>query len=166
MEIKEAYEQYFNTVYGYLSTLTGGNHSLAEELTQETFYRATKKISEFRGDAKMSTWLCQIAKFVYYQSLDKKRRRKEVSFDEAVEIAMHEETQQVIQQHLLECESCRQTYEDMTRELDITANKKKKKKNRRHKYRKKNLVRIWILGYLLVLALIMAFCIIDMCLFF
>lgn len=97
MEIKEAYEQYFNTVYGYLSTLTGGNHSLAEELTQETFYRATKKISEFRGDAKMSTWLCQIAKFVYYQSLDKKRRRKEVSFDEAVEIAMHEETQKSIE---------------------------------------------------------------------
>ncbi|MGN0394578.1 MAG: RNA polymerase sigma factor [Coprococcus sp.] len=97
MEIKEAYEQYFNTVYGYLSTLTGGNHSLAEELTQETFYRATKKISEFRGDSKMSTWLCQIAKFVYYQSLDKKRRRKEVSFDEAVETAMHEEMQKSIE---------------------------------------------------------------------
>ena len=77
MEIKEAYEQYFNTVYGYLCTLTGGNYNLAEELTQETFYRATKKISEFRGESKMSTWLCQIAKYVYYQSLDKKRRRKE-----------------------------------------------------------------------------------------
>lgn len=97
MEIKEAYEQYFNTVYGYLSTLTGGNYNLAEELTQETFYRATKKISEFRGDSKMSTWLCQIAKYVYYQSLDKKRRRKEVSFDEAVEIAMQEDTQKSIE---------------------------------------------------------------------
>ena len=97
MEIKEAYEQYFNTVYGYLCTLTGGNHNLAEELTQETFYRATKKISEFRGESKMSTWLCQIAKYVYYQSLDKKRRRKEVSFDEAVELAMQEETQKSIE---------------------------------------------------------------------
>ena len=97
MEIKEAYEQYFNTVYGYLCTLTGGNYNLAEELTQETFYRATKKISEFRGEAKMSTWLCQIAKYVYYQSLDKKRRRKEVSFDEAVELAMQEETEKAIE---------------------------------------------------------------------
>ena len=97
MEIKEAYEQYFNTVYGYLCTLTGGNHNLAEELTQETFNRATKKISEFRGEAKMSTWLCQIAKYVYYQSLDKKRRRKEVSFDEAVELAMQEETEKAIE---------------------------------------------------------------------
>lgn len=91
------YEQYFNTVYGYLCTLTGGNYNLAEELTQETFYRATKKISEFRGESKMSTWLCQIAKYVYYQSLDKKRRRKEVSFDEAVELAMQEEMQKSIE---------------------------------------------------------------------
>lgn len=97
MEIKEVYEQYFNTVYGYLCTLTGGNYNLAEELTQETFYRATKKISEFRGESKMSTWLCQIAKYVYYQSLDKKRRRKEVSFDEAVELAMQEEMQKSIE---------------------------------------------------------------------
>ncbi|MBP3603896.1 MAG: sigma-70 family RNA polymerase sigma factor [Lachnospiraceae bacterium] len=97
MEIKEVYEQYFNTVYGYLCTLTGGNYDLAEELTQETFYRATKKISEFRGECKISTWLCQIAKYVYYQSLDKKRRSKEVPFDEAVEIAMHEEVQKSIE---------------------------------------------------------------------
>ena len=55
MDIKEAYEQYFNTVRGYLTTLTGGNYDQAEELTQETFYRATLKISEFRGDCKMST---------------------------------------------------------------------------------------------------------------
>ena len=97
MEIKEAYEKYFNTVYGYLSTLTGGNHSLAEELTQETFYRAIKKIPQFRGDSKMSTWLCQIANFVYYQSLDKKRRGKEVSLDEAVENAMQEELQKSLE---------------------------------------------------------------------
>ena len=97
MEIKEVYEQYFNTVYGYLCTLTGGNYDLAEELTQETFYRATKKISEFRGECKISTWLCQIAKYVYYQSLDKKRRSKEVPFDETVEIAMHEEVQKSIE---------------------------------------------------------------------
>ncbi len=97
MEIKKAYEQYFDTVFGYLCTLTGGNYDLAEELTQETFYRATKKISEFRGDCKMSTWLCQIAKYVYYQNLDKKRRRKEVAFEEAVEIAVHEDMQKSIE---------------------------------------------------------------------
>lgn len=99
MEIKQAYEQYFNTVFGYLTTLTGGNQSLAEELTQETFYRATKKISEFRGDCKMSTWLCQIAKFVYYQSLDKKRRRQEVSFEETIVIEAPQGPQKQVEEN-------------------------------------------------------------------
>lgn len=97
MEIKEAYEQYFNTVFGYLCTLTGGNYDLAEELTQETFFRATKKISEFRGECKMSTWLCQIAKYAYYQSLDKKRRSREVPFEKAVELAMQEEIEKSLE---------------------------------------------------------------------
>lgn len=97
MEIKQAYEQYFNTVFGYLTTLTGGNQNLAEELTQETFFRATKKITEFRGDCKMSTWLCQIAKYTYYQSLDKKQRKKEVSFDEAVTIEAPQDLQKQLE---------------------------------------------------------------------
>ena len=45
----------------------------------------------------MSTCLCQIAKFVYYYSLDKKRRGKEVSLDEAVENAMQEELQKSLE---------------------------------------------------------------------
>ncbi len=92
-DISQAYEHYFDTVYGYLLTLTGGNADMAEELTQETFYRATVKITGFRGDCKMSTWLCQIAKYTFYQNLDKKRRRREVPFDDAVETAMQEETE-------------------------------------------------------------------------
>ena len=82
MEIKEAYEQYFNTVFGYLCALTGGNYDLAEELTQETFFRATKKISEFRGECKMSTWLCQIAKHLLYQTYAKAGRQVIMEQDE------------------------------------------------------------------------------------
>ena len=92
------YEQYFETVYGYLYTLTGGNPDAAEELTQETFYRATKKISEFRGDSKLSTWLCQIAKFSYYQSIDKKNRLKEVPFDDTFEAVSHSSTENKIEE--------------------------------------------------------------------
>ena len=33
----------------------------------------------------------------------------------SIENMVSEETQQVIQQHLLECESCRQAYEDMAK---------------------------------------------------
>ena len=41
--IEEIYKEYFKTVYKYLFCLTS-NHDLAEELTQETFYKAVKKI--------------------------------------------------------------------------------------------------------------------------
>ncbi|MBO7334157.1 MAG: sigma-70 family RNA polymerase sigma factor [Lachnospiraceae bacterium] len=92
------YEQYFETVYGYLYTLTGGNPDAAEELTQETFYRATKKISEFRGDSKLSTWLCQIAKFSYYQSIDKKKRLKEVPLDDTFEAVSPSSTENKIEE--------------------------------------------------------------------
>lgn len=96
VNIEEAYKEYFDTVYGYLFSLTGGNQYLSEELTQETFYRATNKINEFRGDSKMSTWLCQIAKYAFYQTLDKEKRRKEISLDDAVEMAMGEEIEKSI----------------------------------------------------------------------
>lgn len=36
--MKTVYEEYFQTVYGYLLSLTSGNQELAEELTQETFF--------------------------------------------------------------------------------------------------------------------------------
>ncbi|MBE5877296.1 MAG: sigma-70 family RNA polymerase sigma factor [Lachnospiraceae bacterium] len=91
MDMKKVCEEYYQTVYGYLITITGGNYDLAEELTQETFYRAIKNAGKFRGDCKMSTWLCQIAKFGFYQHLDKKNRRKEVSMDTAIEQAAEQQ---------------------------------------------------------------------------
>ena len=91
MDMKKVCEEYYQTVYGYLITITGGNYDLAEELTQETFYRAIKNAGKFRGDCKMSTWLCQIAKFSFYQHLDKKNRRKEVSMDIAIEQAAEQQ---------------------------------------------------------------------------
>ena len=90
-DMREAYEEYFHTVYGFLMVLTGGDRDLSEELTQETFYRAVKNAAKFRGDCKMSTWLCQIAKYAFYQHLDKKRRRPEISLEDMVETGIDEQ---------------------------------------------------------------------------
>ncbi len=38
-----------------------GSLSDAEDLTQETFLRAYQHLESFRGQSKLSTWLCQIA---------------------------------------------------------------------------------------------------------
>lgn len=72
------------------------------------------------------------------------------------------ETDEVIREHLQQCENCKQIYEDMSRDINLISHKKRKKK---HKYRRKNFMCLLILGYLLFLLSIIAFCIIDVCLF-
>ena len=57
----EIYKQYSQTVFKYIFCLTD-NKELAEDITQETFVIAVQKINTFRGDCKLSVWLCQIAK--------------------------------------------------------------------------------------------------------
>ncbi|MBE6648201.1 MAG: sigma-70 family RNA polymerase sigma factor [Ruminococcaceae bacterium] len=42
------------------------DESLAEELTQETFFRAYMNISNLRSENAASVWLCQIAKNCYF----------------------------------------------------------------------------------------------------
>ena len=45
----------------------------AEDLTQETFYQAVRSIDRFNGSCKVSVWLCQIAKHLWYQHLRKRK---------------------------------------------------------------------------------------------
>ena len=82
LDIKENFDEYYHTVFGFLMSLTGGDYNLSEELTQETFYRAVKNSATFKGESKVITWLCQIARFVFYQYLDKKKKKNEVPLTE------------------------------------------------------------------------------------
>ena len=51
-----------------------GEQSVAEELTQETFLGAYKGIQSLRGEAKLQTWLCAIAKNVVGKSFRSNRK--------------------------------------------------------------------------------------------
>ena len=57
IEFEEIYERYFKDVYKYALSLTH-NADLAEELTQETFFKALKAIDRFDGRCKLFVWLC------------------------------------------------------------------------------------------------------------
>lgn len=72
-DIEKIYEDYFQTVYKYLFCLTN-NSDISEELTQETFYKAVKKIDTYKGECKISVWLCQIAKNLWYDECRKNKR--------------------------------------------------------------------------------------------
>lgn len=68
-EFEELYTRYQKDVYYFLLKLTGYEESLAEELTQDSFYQAYLSLKRFRGECTVKSWLCQIAKNTYYRYL-------------------------------------------------------------------------------------------------
>ena len=91
--MQEIYKEHSNTVYKYLFCLTG-NEDLSEELTQETFAIAVKEIKKFKGNCKVSVWLCQIAKHLWYKELKKKKRN--ISIEEISDIQDSENLENLI----------------------------------------------------------------------
>lgn len=81
---EELWRDYSSVVYRYLLSLSGDG-DLADELTAETFYRAWLHIGSFRGDCKIETWLCQIAKNAL--SKEQRRRGRHMPWEAAPEIA-------------------------------------------------------------------------------
>ena len=69
---EKLYEAHYMRVFSYAMTLTG-DRSQAEEITQETFFRAFSRQSAFREESDEVTWLCAIAKNYFF---DEKRRQK------------------------------------------------------------------------------------------
>lgn len=72
-DMQTVYQRHAQTVYKFLLAKTRDPH-LAEELTQETFYQAVRSVDRFDGTCKVSVWLCQIAKHLWYQQLRKQKR--------------------------------------------------------------------------------------------
>lgn len=70
-DFDQVYAEYFTKVYKFTLTLTG-EANLAEEITQEAFFKALKNIDSFRGGCRIDTWLCQIAKNTFYSLADKR----------------------------------------------------------------------------------------------
>lgn len=67
-DFEAVYGEYREMVYRFLLRLCA-NRNLAEELTQETFYRAMRQWARFRGACSVSTYLCAIAKRLYIDTL-------------------------------------------------------------------------------------------------
>ena len=72
-DIEIVYDKYFKDVYKYVLSLTL-NESIAEEVTQETFFKAIKNIDKFDGRCTLFVWLCQIAKNTFFTHYQKSKR--------------------------------------------------------------------------------------------
>lgn len=86
-DFQEVYDLYFKDVYKYALSLSR-DPDIAEEVTQETFFKALKSIDSFRGQCRLYVWLCQIAKNTYFTYAGKQPKaaaEREVSSGETME---------------------------------------------------------------------------------
>ena len=72
-DFEEVYRRYFADVYKYVLALSR-DEAVAEEVTQETFFKALTAIDGFRGQCQLRVWLCQIARNQYL-TLCRERKR-------------------------------------------------------------------------------------------
>ena len=87
-DYQEIYSLYFQDVYKYVLALSR-DPSLAEEITQEAFFKALKSLDSFQGQCKLYVWLCQIAKNTYLSYLKKhKEQEKEETLTSSLEEMM------------------------------------------------------------------------------
>ena len=79
MTLEEIYLDNYPIVFGYLLSLCGDPVE-AEELTAQTFFKAVENIRRYDKTCKPSTWLCTIARNLYFNEC--KRKKRHVSLDE------------------------------------------------------------------------------------
>lgn len=73
-EFEKLYRDHYSGIYRFLLRLCG-DHYLAEELAQETFYQAILSLHRFRGGCEIFTWLASLAKHTYFKYLRKQKKR-------------------------------------------------------------------------------------------
>ena len=73
MDYEKLYNSYYMQVYSYAVALTK-NPEQAEEIAQHTFVKALSSKAGYKGKSSELTWLCSIAKNLYYDELRRNQR--------------------------------------------------------------------------------------------
>ncbi len=82
----ELVNEYKKRIY-YLAYSLTSNHADALDLSQEAFIKVYKSIHKFRGRSSFYTWLYRITVNICLNHLKRESKKKEVSFDERIEVA-------------------------------------------------------------------------------
>lgn len=82
-EFEIIYDEYFKDVYRFILSLSK-NSTIAEDVVQETFFKALTNINSLKDETKIKPWLFQIARNTYLNYINK--NVKNISIDQ-IEIA-------------------------------------------------------------------------------
>jgi len=69
-------------VRAQLRRLTGGDHAWADDLAQHAFLQAWRKLEEFRGESRFSTWLFRVSYTTFLQESRRRKSATELEFSE------------------------------------------------------------------------------------
>ena len=83
MNFDDVYRSYFSDVFYYLRILSA-DRDIAEELTQETFFRALRSLDSFDGRKDIRAWLFTIAKNIYIDHRRKEKHRAGEELNEEI----------------------------------------------------------------------------------
>lgn len=81
MDFEEFYQEYFKEVYLYIRSLSR-DENIAEEITQEVFFKALKAIKNFDGSKDIRAWLFTIAKNTYFSHYKRNKRQIDLDVEE------------------------------------------------------------------------------------
>ncbi|HLA41067.1 MAG TPA: sigma-70 family RNA polymerase sigma factor, partial [Candidatus Glassbacteria bacterium] len=84
--IDQAVDRYSKPLYAFILRMTAERET-AEDVFQETWVRVIRNIGFFRGDAKFSTWLFQIALNLCRNLARQKSRRTYIDIDQADQLS-------------------------------------------------------------------------------
>ena len=81
-DIELIYREYYPYVKNYARSLCF-DENIAEDIAQETFYKAINNYDKFNHQCKIETWLCRIAHNIFVNS---KRRKSTENIDSILSI--------------------------------------------------------------------------------
>ena len=71
---EEFYDSYFQALYRFALARLGQDAELAKEMAQATVCKAIEKLSSYRGEAALFSWLCTICRFEISGHFKRERR--------------------------------------------------------------------------------------------
>ncbi len=115
-EFETVYTDFSDFIYKYLLKLSQ-SPCVAEELTQETFFRAYINFSSLKDKERVSSWLCSIARNAFFAYLKEQKRYD--GFAEEAAVASDETPEEIVIRKELSrrAEECLRRLEEPYREV-------------------------------------------------
>ena len=82
------FNNYFPRIYRFALPRLSGDSEATKDVVQATLVKAIRNLSQFRGDAALFTWVCQICRhqIVDYARSHRRRHQQVISIDDSPEV--------------------------------------------------------------------------------